>query len=362
MNRREFLGGVAGVLGGSRVLAHQGRWRPKRARRGVNLSGAEFGTKPEFCNEAPGQFGKDYTYNSERTVAYFAREGLGLIRLPFRWERLQPRLGEAFDEAELGRLREFVGWAKRHGATVVPEPHNFGRYRLRLGGKVVEAIVDQTFDGERPVTRDHFADFWRRFSDVFRDDPTVEAYGLMNEPHDMGRSDWKAISQAAVTAIRAGGDRKLVLVPGNSYSNSDHFADINGPRAWIRDPAGRLAYEAHCYFDSDYSGTYALSYDAELAKDKDLESRGVRRLRQFAEWCSTNRVPGFLGEFAVPGDDPRWLKLVEHCLEELDRIGMDACWWAAGEWWGPYKLSLQPHDDFRNPAPQMAALRRRAGG
>jgi endoglucanase len=353
VNRRRFLYSVAGGLAALGAA-------PRQPRLGVNLCGAEFGTRPGFSNTEPGLFGKDYTYNSERTVAYFAEVGLGLVRFPFRWERLQPRLGEALDETELGRLRAFVGWAKQCGATVIPEPHNFGRYRLRRDSKVVEAIIDQDFGGERPVTRDHFADLWRRLSAVFRDEATVEAYGLMNEPHDMGRSDWKTISQAAVDAIRTAGDRKLVLVPGNSYSNSDHFAEINGPRAWIKDPAQQVAYEAHCYFDSDYSGAYLQSYDAELARDKDLETRGVRRLRQFGEWCKTNGVKGFLGEFGVPGDDPRWLKLVEHFLDELDRLGMDGCWWAAGEWWGEYKLSLQPRDDFRRPAPQLKALRRQA--
>jgi endoglucanase len=309
-----------------------------------------------FSNENRGTLGKDYTYNSERSVAYFAEQGVTLLRVPFRWERIQPRLGQALEPGEADRLKETVAWARRHHAQVILDVHNFGRYHLQRQGKVVQAVIDQRLGDEVPVMRQHFADLWRRLSILFRDEPAVESYGLMNEPHDMGASDWKVISQAAVDAIRAEGDRKRILVCGNQYGNPFHFPEVNGPSAWIKDPADQVVYEAHCYFDEDYSGTYAQSYDAELAKDKNLEYRGVRRFIPFAGWCAANGVRGLVGEFGVPGNDLRWRTVLDHFLQALDRTGMTGCWWAAGEWWGKYTLSLQPKDDFRTPAPQLKWL------
>lgn len=362
IGRRGFLAGVAGAAGWAAGQGGAGEQRAatRRPRRGVSIAGAEFGVGERFCNEDPGVFGKDYTWNSERTVAYFAGLGITPLRVPFRWERIQPRLGEALDGAELGRLARFVGWAKAHGATVILDPHNFGRYRLRRGWKVVEAIIDGEVGGGVPVTRDHFADLWRRLSAAFRDEPAVEAYALMNEPHDMGRSGWKATCRAAVAAVRASGDRKRIIVPGESWSNSDMFLRVNGPTPWVDDPADNLAYEAHCYFDADYSGRYKQSFDDELAKDPGLERRGVRRLVEFAGWCDANGVRGFLGEFGVPGDDPRWLRVLGPFLDALDRLGMDACYWAAGDWWpASDRLSIQPRHDDRRAAPQLEAIRRR---
>jgi endoglucanase len=323
----------------------------------VNLSGAEFGTGRDFCNDNPGQFGRAYTYNSEQSVGYFAQHGIPLIRLPFRWERIQPRLGMPLEPAELERIRLFLRWAQRHGATVILDPHNYGRYRLRHAGQIVDAVIDQEIGGSTPVTRQHFADVWTRLSAAFGSDPAVAAYGLMNEPHDMGRSDWKAIAQAAVDAIRRRGDRRLILVPGDSYSNSERWAKVNGESAWINDPAGSVAYEAHCYFDSNYSGTYRMSYDAELKRDPTLEDRGRRRIVPFLAWCSRNRVQGFVGEFGVPGADLRWLKVLIGFPRAIDQAGIEGCWWAAGEWWpANYPLLLQPRDQFRRPAPQLATL------
>jgi endoglucanase len=276
MNRRDWLStSLAGLT--ALGAATPRSTLPAAARRGVSLAGAEFGVGKDFCNDNPGVCGRDYTYNSERTFAYFAGEGLTLFRIPFRWERMQLRLGEALDVAELGRLREVVVWARRHRSTVILDVHNYARYRLEQNGKIVEARIDEPIDGTVPVSRRHFADLWRRLSAAFQQEAAVAAYGLMNEPHDLGTSDWKAISQAAVDAIRATGDRKLILVCGDGWGNAHRFAEVNGPTAWIKDPAGAVSYEAHCYFDANASGEYRKSYEVEQAADRNLHSRAQRR-------------------------------------------------------------------------------------
>jgi endoglucanase len=64
-------------------------------------------------------------------------------------------------------------------------------------------------------------------------------------------------------------------------------------------------------------------------------------------------------EFGVPGGDTRWLKVHAPFLAQLDRAGVEGCWWAAGEWWPPdYKLSLQPREQLQKAAPQMEGLRK----
>jgi endoglucanase len=357
MNRRRFLqlqALAAGALGSAPALAADA----PVPRRGVSLAGPEFGAEaPAFSNESPGVFGRHYTFNSERTVAYFCEAGLGLLRLPLRWERLQPRPGGPLHEEELGRITTFVGWARKHGGRVILDLHNYGRYVLQHKGQRVACVIDAAHDGDSPVTRAHFADLWARLARHFRGDEAVWAYGLMNEPHDLGGSDWKAISQAAVDAVRAEGDRKLVLVAGDRWSGAHTFARSNGLKAWVKDPAGRVAYEAHCYFDRDHSGRYRQSHADEHAADAALEWRGAERLLSFVGWCRANGVAGFVGEFGTPRGDPGWNKVLANMLEVMDGAGMAGCWWAAGEWWRGYGLSLQPSPDFRRPAPQMSLLK-----
>ncbi len=320
-----------------------GRAAQGQPRRGVSLAGAEFGTdRPGFCNDAPGIAGRDYTYNREFLARSFCARGVSLLRLPFRWERLQPRLGQPLDPEELARLKKAVARAHKYGGEVILDVHNYGRYVLRHRGEIVPAVIDESFGGEVPVRREHFADFWCRLSREFAAAPGVWAYGLMNEPHDMGPSDWKAISQAAVDAIRAEGDRTLILVSGDGWAAAHRFPEANGPRAWISDPADNVAYEAHCYFDHDHSGRYDWDYETEQARDPHLEMRGLVRLSPFVGWCRVNGVRGFLGEYGVPRDDPRWQGVLAPFLDALDRAGLDSCAWAAGEWCGDYRLAVAP--------------------
>jgi endoglucanase len=362
MTRRYFLFAPLSLAVGYLVFAgatQEGRPASSNVapvRRGVSLSGAEFGVdRPMFSQANPGTFGRDYTYNGPKTYTHFADQGLGLFRLPVRWERLQPRLGQDLDAAELGRLRTAIARAKKAGGDVIIDIHNYGRYVIERNGLPYECVIDETVGGTVPVTRGHFADLWVRLSQAFRNEPAVYAYGLMNEPHDMGRSDWKAISQAAVSAIRAEGDAKLILVPGTGWSAAHRFGEINGA-AWINDPAGNVMYEAHCYFDKDNSGKYALSYDAEQKLDPDLAARGAKRLEPFVQWCKANGVRGFVGEFGVPGDDARWLPVLKGFATALDHARMGGCLWGGGEWWGEYKLSAQPTAGAA--APQVTAWKR----
>lgn len=319
--------------------------------RGVNLSGAEFGE-----NQIPGAFNHDYTYNSETSFRYFAAKNLGLIRLPVRWERLQPSPSGPLDAANLALLKSDIAWAAGHGAKVILDPHNYGRYKINESGKLNEYVIDNIYGGVTKVSRNDFADFWTKMSNEFKNEPAIYAYDLINEPHDMGPADWKAISQAAVSAIRANGDGKLIMVPGNNWSAASTWPAIHGPTSWISDPMNNFVYEAHQYFDSDNSGSYAASYDAELNKNPNLATVGVTRLAPFLTWCQNNNVRGYLGEYGIPNTDPRWMTVLDNFLTSLDSAGFDGTYWAAGEWWGNYALSVQPQNSFTVDRPQLTVL------
>jgi endoglucanase len=336
---------LSGVFGGA---------ARKRGLLGVNLSGAEWGS-----DTLPGRLGREYTFQSERSFQYWAAKGLGLIRFAFLWERVQPQPGGPLDVEYLALLKQAARWAEASGARLIIEPHNFGRYRVEESGQRVECIIDEPdAGGAVRVSREAFADLWARLAREFRGDAGVFGFDLMNEPHDLGRADWKTISQAALDAIRGVGDERLILVPGDGWSSAGQWLKHNGESAWIHDPADHFAYEAHCYFDRDGSGAYARSYDEEAAWQADLPNLGRRRVLNFVEWCQRNRVRGYVGEFGVPHDDPRWLAVMESFLEVVEEAGMDATYWAAGEWWENYKIGIQPLNSFTADRPQVELLQR----
>jgi hypothetical protein len=112
--------------------------------RGISLSSAEWGEKT-----FPGVHGKDFVYPSVASTAYYQAQGMNVMRVGFRWERLQPTLMGELDPAELARLREFVDGTTARGLFVMLDPHNYAAYKDVSIGKP-----------EVPVAA--FADFWRR--------------------------------------------------------------------------------------------------------------------------------------------------------------------------------------------------------
>ena len=238
--------------------------------RGMDVAGGEFGADaPGFSNESPGTYGASYRYDGPETFRYLARRGLSLVRLPFRWERIQPRLGEALAPGEVARIRRTVAYAHEAGLQVILDLHNFGAYRTPAGDERLGAEIDQST----------FADTWRRIALAFRDVPGVIGYDLMNEPAAVQAGDaptpersWERLSQAAVTAIRETGDGRIVFVGGYPWSAAGDWP-AHHPKPWIADPLGRIRYEAHQYWDTDRSGRYLRSY----AEEEALAARGERR-------------------------------------------------------------------------------------
>jgi hypothetical protein len=121
---------------------------------GVNLSGAEFGSAGG--NSAlPGTYNNQYIYPNSGEVNYYLSKGMNIIRLPFRWERLQHTNNVALDATELSRMNTFVSTATSKGMFVILDPHNFERYypdissfgTMQSGsvGLVGSAIPDSTY-------------------------------------------------------------------------------------------------------------------------------------------------------------------------------------------------------------------------
>lgn len=302
---------------------------------GVNLAGAEFGE-----NNVPGTYNVHYTYPSVNSLDYYKNKGLRLVRLPFLWERLQPVMDEPFDANELARMDAFIAGAKSKGVYVIPDMHNYGR--RNVGG--TRYIISSA---QVPVSS--YVDFWERFAQHYKNDTAIWAYGLMNEPHDMSGT-WIGTVQTVINAIRAIDTEHRLLVPGDHWSSAHTWASSNDGMKNITDPADNMLFEAHQYFDYSNQGIYVNSYDA----DGTYPEIGADRVQVFIDWLTTNNKKGFLGEYGVPGNDPRWNTVLENFLRRLQANCIGGTYWAGGPWWGSYPLSVEPSGSTDKP--QMSVL------
>ncbi len=312
------------------------------AYRGVNLAGAEFGE-----GSLPGTHGSHYVYPDPRYAGgytsqdyFIGDQGMSVVRLPFRWERLQPTRRAALEAAELARLTTTVNSITGKGASVILDPHNYARYHGQLIGS--------------GIPHADFADFWARLAQVFRGNPRV-IFGLMNEPHDMPTEQWASAANAAITAIRNAAASNLILVPGNAWTGAHSWSQnwYGTPNATVMlgvtDPGNNYAFEVHQYLDADSSGTSATCVSATI---------GSQRLQGFTNWLKQHKRRGFLGEFGA-GASSTCLAALDDMLAHVHAspdVWLGWTYWAAGPWWGDYFMSLEPRNGAE--APQMAPLAR----
>lgn len=303
--------------------------------KGVNLAGAEFNAAA-----MPGVVNRDYVYPSAEEFAYFSRQGMNTIRLPFLWERIQPRLYGALEPAELARLKTAVDRAQANKMCLILDLHSYGAYRGNpIGSTAVEVRA--------------FLDVWEKLALAFPD-PKRVALGLSNEPYTLPIAQWANIAQLTVNRLRALNSRHLILVTGGRWSGIHEWRqEFDGSSnassfANLHDPLQRTVIEVHQYADANFSGTGNTCLSPACFQTM---------FKTVNDWASLHHQQLFLGEFGTPPDSS--------CLAALDAMlshtTNSAIWrgwtyWAAGAWWGNYPLGISPRHGAE--APQLAVLRK----
>jgi endoglucanase len=296
---------------------------------GVNLAGAEFGS-------IPGVHGREYLYPPAAEFGYFRNLGFSLIRLPFRWERLQPYPDAAFAQSEQRLLVETVRYATRNGQSLILDPHNFAKRRLADDGWSSEHRI-----GSAEVPISAFADFWLRLAALFKDDERV-FFGLMNEPVGIAIDDWLQCANAAIAAIRQTGAKNLILVPGIEYTGAHSWHRLgNIAMGNVVDPLDHFAFEVHQYFDGDSSGTKPNAVSGTI---------GSERIATFQEWAREHGFKALLGEFNGGRNATAYRALNDLCQEMTANPDVWLGWtaWAGGPRWPEDEMfNLEPWHDGR---------------
>ena len=289
---------------------------------GVNLSVAEFG-KDNAIN-------KNYIYPTEAEFKYFKSKGFKVVRIPFKWERVQPELMGELSPVDAQELDRCVTQATQLGLAVLLDVHSYGG--RKVNGKSALIGIDPE------LTNEHFNDFWVKLSTRYKDNALVWI-GLMNEPHKQKADVNAATMQSAVNAIRAAGVKNRILVPGTSWTGAHSWIKSGNAAAFegFKDPENNFAFEVHQYLDKDHSGTHPEA----------IVGSGSSRLVAFTEWARTNHYKAFLGEFAWDKNPANAQASTEGealmaYMDQNKDVWMGYTYWAAGPWWNKYMFSIEP--------------------
>jgi endoglucanase len=315
---------------------------------GVNITGAEFGD-----SNLPGSLNTDYiypsTYNGYQSNSYFKSKGQTLVRIPFRWERVQNQFYGSLTSTDILEIRKMLDNASAQNQKVILDMHNYGRY---INGS--ETVLTR-------ADADKLADVWKKLASEFQAHPAVWGYEIMNEPHDLPEGDdsWLDIAQVTVNAIRAVDQSHYILIPGSSWQSADRWPQVSDNLKNIQDPAdstlSKIIFAAHQYFDADSSG----GADHPCVSDQ----IGVLRVNNFLSWLDNNStltgksLKGIITEYGARADGvcPAALENFLTRINSHSRI-VGGTYWAAGPWWGNYGYSVEPENG--QDKPQMNILQK----
>lgn len=309
---------------------------------GIKVCGPEFGD-----SKFPGVYGVDYIYPDSAEIKYFYDKGFRMIDLPFRWERVQPVLMGDLDSVEMKRMCTLIEQCNSIGIQVKLTLQNFGRYTSNNKTWVI---------GSKQLPSAALENVWKRLADAFKGYENIYGYQIMNEPHDMYELSWFKIAQDAINGIRSVNKVHAIFVSGSEYANATDWKVNNDQLKQLVDSCDNLVYEAHCYFDRDFTGRYLngngtphRAYEYNIVNT----NAGIEIIKPFVKWLKKNNKKGFIGEYGVPDDDPRWLVVLDKFLGYISENGINGAYWAAGPWWGNYRLSVEPREGKDRPQMQV---------
>jgi hypothetical protein len=303
--------------------------------RGIAVPGMEYA---QFRSNHPGQEGKDYTMHTADLYAQLAGYGFNVVRLPFDWGQLILAPNSELNTVYLSQLDTIVNeYAAPNRLYVILDMHSYLRYW--------DGPNHWTSANASPWHQALLVETWRLLARHYADNPAVLGYEIMNEPNGQdGDSNWPAIAQRVIDAIRTVDQRHLIFVDGRAWSSSEAWERANGPVPFVRDAINppRLVYVPHVYFNPDDNDRYrGARPDLALMR---------RRLEPAAAWSRRNAVPVWIGESGVP-NTRGWAALLDCAfVEYYNPLGWGHLYWEASPWsqdpthLGPLTLAvLQRH-------------------
>lgn len=305
-----------------------GRVVDRKVKRGINLTG-----------------GSDYdafwSLPTTAEIRWAKRQGFEIVRIPYRWERLQPTLGAAFNATHQTALDNAVREVVAQGMIAQPVTHNFGG-RVVVGGTGAIGAPEVKI-GSATLTHAHWEDFCSRLGALWADISDSVWLDLMNEPDSLPLNGYAtetdhlvAIYNKAIVQLRTAGFTGRIVLEGNGYNNAQFFDDnpwyntgstpptsADAFHAGIVDSGNNWIASVHNYPEPDHGNSTDPITDPVALRT---------RMENVLAWCTSTGRSVIVGEYAANASDQYGEKTVRDfiqlAIENADKIEA-LVWWEA---------------------------------
>ena len=338
-------------------------------------------TLPEAAVE---QFYADYRarYVTQADINFIADQGFNCVRVPFHYDLLLTpaqrharnqalatgdvaayvgALAGYYDRNELftqpdqapgfALLDDVIKWCAARNVYVVLDLH------AAPGGQGTDPNINDNLapldlwkrrDAKgRLIYQDITVRLWETLARRYKNNPAVAMYDLLNEPHNVdarhglspNHAELNALYSRLIDAVRAQGDRHLLLLEGDGYGND--YANLTPSDLKSKDKTN-LVYNAHHYW----------SPNDPTATDPNNPNQ-VAAIGGMVKFRAAQHVPVWVGEIGENSNE--WLA---EAYRTLDAQSIGWCHWTLKRVDGrPSLLDVKPYGSILDAAGRAALLR-----
>jgi endoglucanase len=236
-----------------------------------------------------------------------------VVRLPFHYHIVTKGKWTFLDKA--------IAWAKKNGIYVILDLHaapgaQNGDWHSDSSGKA-SLWTEQKY-------REELYDIWRRLSERYKNEPAIAGYDVLNEAVGKNTRIIKEVYVRITKAIRATGDRHIIFIEGNTWSQEFEFLG----RPWD----DQLAFSFHYYLPGDFTFNCVrnLRYPGKISGELWNRKKMENILQRYVKLQKKYRIPIYCGEFGVNlrcPDCATELAWVRDVLEIFKKYGIHYTYW-----------------------------------
>jgi endoglucanase len=291
----------------------------QRLGRGVNLGNAL---------EAPreGEWGITLT---EADFKLIADAGFNAVRVPIRWSaHAADAAPYTIDPAFFARVDWVLQQAQAHKLAVVLNMHHYDE-------------LTQDVNKHEP----RFLALWQQIAAHYKGAPADVLFEVLNEPHDIGTSEWNALAAKAIRVIRASNPARAIVVGPVDWYSVRRLNDLELP---ADDPNLIVSFHYYSPFQFTHQGAEWVNDSAKWMGTTWMGTSSERGDVDFdfdiaRDYGKTHNRPVYLGEFGAYSkadmeSRARWTATI---ARQAEQRGMSWAYWEFRAGFGVYDGAAQ---------------------
>lgn len=289
----------------------------------------------EFAGEEKSQFFIQKLldhYLEEADIAYMKQLGVNVIRIPFNYRHFEDDQNPyVYKKEGFSYMDKAISLCKKYGIYVILDLHGAQGYQNEdWHCDNYEGKINLFVDAE---SRNRVIQMWKYIAAYYREEETIAAYDLLNEPVARGKEQTAVLDQLyayIVAAIREVDPKHMVVVRGNYWGQN--FDDFRPP------------FDDNILYALHYYTTAALQQQSYPSSESGgpYNKETLKAELSLRDWfVQKYQVPCWVSEFGILDDNPIYHQSkIDALKDQLDILNEKEYHWTLWSYKDVGKMGL----------------------